>query len=83
MVIMMSEKQEALPDFEQALGELETLVQKLESGELSLDESLLEFKKGVELTRHCQQVLDSAQQTVEQLLKLDDESTAQVFDPDH
>ena len=80
---MMSEKQEALPDFEQALGELETLVQKLESGELSLDESLLEFKKGVELTRHCQQVLDNAQQTVEQLLKLDDESTAQVFDPDH
>lgn len=78
----MSDKQAALPDFEQALGELETLVQKLESGELSLDESLLEFKKGVELTRHCQQVLDNAQQTVEQLLKLDDETTAQAFDPD-
>lgn len=78
----MPEKQENLPDFEHALGELEVLVQKLESGQLSLDESLQEFKKGVELTRHCQQVLDNAQQTVEQLLKLDDESSAQPFEPE-
>jgi exodeoxyribonuclease VII small subunit len=78
----MSDQQESLPDFEHALGELETLVQKLESGQLSLDESLQEFKKGVELTRHCQQVLDNAQQTVEQLLKLDDELSAQPFEPE-
>lgn len=78
----MSDKQETLPDFEHALGELEGLVQRLESGQLSLDESLQEFKKGVELTQHCQQVLDNAQQTVEQLLKLDDESSAQPFEPE-
>jgi len=77
----MSEKTDKTPDFEQALEELEALVSKLESGELSLDQSLVEFKRGVELTRHCQSVLDNARQTVEQLLNADDESTAEPFDP--
>lgn len=73
---------DALPDFEEALGELEKLVQRLESGDLSLDQSLEEFKKGVELTRRCQQVLDGAEQTVEQLLRLDEESTTEPFEPE-
>lgn len=78
----MTDKTPAALDFEQALAELESLVQKLESGDLSLDESLAEFKKGVELTRHCQSVLDQAQQTVEQLMNVEDESSAEPFDPD-
>lgn len=78
----MTDKPEPTPDFEQSLAELEGLVRKLESGELTLDESLAEFKKGVELTRRCQAVLDQAQQTVEQLLDVDDEASAQAFDPD-
>jgi len=69
-----------LPDFEKSLAELESLVERLESGELSLDESLAQFKRGVELTRHCQDVLNKAQQTVEKLLDVDDESTAVPFD---
>ena len=76
----MNEKTQKLPDFEKSLTELETLVEQLESGELSLDESLTRFKRGVELTRHCQAVLDKAQQTVEKLLDIDDESTAVPFD---
>ncbi len=71
----MTDKPEKLPDFEHALEELEALVQRLESGELNLDESLKQFKKGVELTRQCQQALDQAQQMVEQLLDNDDESS--------
>lgn len=63
----MSDKTEQQPDFEKALSELENLVSKLESGELSLDQSLAYFKRGVELTRHCQSMLDQAQQTVELL----------------
>jgi exodeoxyribonuclease VII small subunit len=77
---MMNEKTGKLPDFENALEELESLVEKLESGELSLDDSLQQFKRGVELTRHCQTVLDSAQQTVQQLIDTDDESSAAPFD---
>ena len=76
----MSEKSEKLPDFEKSLEELETLVERLESGDLSLDESLKQFKRGVELTRHCQAVLEKAQQTVEQLLDVEDESTAVPLD---
>ncbi len=78
----MTEKIESPPDFEKALAELERLVRKLESGELTLDESLSEFKKGVELTRLCQSVLDQAQQSVNQLLDIEDESSAQPFEPD-
>lgn len=63
----MSKTKENKPGFEQALGELEELVAQLESGELSLDQSLAHFKRGVELTRHCQSILDQAQQTVEVL----------------
>lgn len=76
----MSKERTKLPDFESALKELESLVEQLESGELNLDQSLDRFKRGVELTRHCQDVLDKAQQTVEQLLKPDDESSAAPID---
>lgn len=76
----MSKQQTELPDFENALKELESLVEQLESGELNLDQSLDRFKRGVELTRHCQDVLDKAQQTVEQLLNPDDESSAAPID---
>ncbi|MGD2128074.1 MAG: exodeoxyribonuclease VII small subunit [Lysobacterales bacterium] len=72
----MKQDTEELPDFEKALEELEALVEQLESGELNLDQSLKQFKRGVELTRHCQNVLDQAQQTVEQLLNVEDESSA-------
>ena len=70
------ESSEPEPDFEKALAELEALVEKLEKGEISLDESMQHFKRGVELTRRCQSVLDKAQQIVEQLTNPDDESTA-------
>jgi exodeoxyribonuclease VII small subunit len=57
------------PDFEHALAELEQLVQRLEGGELPLDEALKTFERGIELTRRCQAALKSAQQKVEILLK--------------
>jgi exodeoxyribonuclease VII small subunit len=63
----MNSKPVKKPDFETALAELEALVSKLESGDLSLDQSLACFKRGVELTRHCQSVLDEAQKNVELL----------------
>jgi exodeoxyribonuclease VII small subunit len=78
----MNDQTDKLPDFEKALAELESLVEKLESGELALNESLTDFKRGVELTRQCQAVLDRAQQTVEKLLNPEDESTAEPLQPD-
>lgn len=75
------DKQQGEPDFEHALAELEELVGRLEKGELSLDESLKQFKRGVELTRRCQKILDQAQQVVEQLTNPDDESSAVPIEP--
>lgn len=78
----MKPESDKLPQFEKALAELEVLVEKLEAGDLPLDESLENFKKGVELTRQCQAALDRAQQTVEKLLNPDDASSAEPFSPD-
>jgi len=78
----MNDQTDKIPNFEKALAELESLLEKLESGELPLDESLADFKRGVELTRRCQAVLDQAQQSVEKLLNPEDESTAEPFQPD-
>lgn len=52
------------PSFEQALSELETLVTKMEQGELSLEESLKSFERGVELTGFCERTLTQAEQRV-------------------
>lgn len=60
------------PDFEAALAELEALVERMETGELSLDDSLAAFEQGIRLTRRCQQALDAAEQRVQVLLEQDD-----------
>jgi exodeoxyribonuclease VII small subunit len=56
------------PDFEQSLTELETLVTKLEQGDVPLEDALQAFERGVALTRQCQTALRTAQQKVEILL---------------
>ena len=78
----MSKKTEAKTDFEATLTELEKLVGGLEEGEQSLDESLTGFKRGIELTRQCQSMLDDAQQTVDQLINPEDEESVVPFKPD-
>ncbi len=55
--------------FEESLVELEGIVEKLEKGQLSLDESLMLFEKGIKLVRECNTKLKSAQQKVEQLIE--------------
>lgn len=59
----------ATPDFERSLAELESIVDKLEAGDLSLDESLKQFERGVQLTRVCQTALKQAEQKVEILMR--------------
>jgi Exodeoxyribonuclease VII small subunit (EC 3.1.11.6) len=61
----------ALPDFEQSLGKLEDLVASLESGDLTLEESLKTFEQGIKLTRSCQTALTEAEQKVNLLLEQD------------
>lgn len=56
-------------DFETALLELQGIVEKMESGQQSLEEALASFQRGVELTRACQQGLKEAEQRVEKLVR--------------
>ena len=68
------------PDFEAALGELETIVDGMEHGQLNLEESLRQFERGIQLTRHCQQALGDAEQKIQILLKEDDSSKPEDFE---
>jgi len=70
------------PDFERSLGELEQLVERLERGDLPLDEALKTFERGVALTRQCQEALKSAQARVEILVSRGDATTIEAFGPD-
>jgi exodeoxyribonuclease VII small subunit len=55
-------------DLEKAMGELEKIVEELETGDLSLDKSLRQFEKGVRLSRECQATLQTAEQKVQVLM---------------
>ena len=64
------------------MGELETLVETMESGELTLKESLSHFEKGIKQVRSCQKALDDAEQQVKILLKDADGEQLTDFDQD-
>ena len=73
--------QEEIP-FEEALSELESLVETMEKGELSLEESLASFERGVALTRLCQQALKAAEQKIEILSTNSSEAELEPFQDD-
>ena len=77
----MTQKKQAMPDFEASLAELEAIVQRLELGELPLEESLRQFERGVALTRGCQKALRQAEQKIRVLSKgTDGELVERDFD---
>jgi exodeoxyribonuclease VII small subunit len=68
------------PTFEQDLAELEALVETMEQGELSLEESLKSFERGVQLTRSCQKALQDVEQKIEMLVAKSGEAELEPFD---
>lgn len=76
----MAKKSPAKPDFETALKELETLVDTMEKGDLSLEDSLSHFERGVQLSRTCQQALKDAEQKVDILMKKSGQDDIAAFD---
>ena len=69
-------------NFEKTLIELEQLVEKMEAGDLSLEESLKHFERGIALTKSCQQALSEAEQKVKILLEKEGKSELDVFSPE-
>ncbi|TAN03900.1 MAG: exodeoxyribonuclease VII small subunit [Rhodanobacteraceae bacterium] len=68
--------------FEQSLSELEALVARMEGGELSLDESLRSFERGIALFRGCQTALEQAEARVKLLLDPEHPESAKPFAQD-
>lgn len=69
-------------NFEKALRELEELVEKMEEGDLSLEESMKYFERGITLTRACQKALSEAEQKVQILLEKNGKADLQDFEPE-
>jgi exodeoxyribonuclease VII small subunit len=78
----VSTKETRTPDFEQALADLEAVVERLEHGELPLEEALAQFERGIALARSCQDALKQAEQKVEILLEKSAQAEPVPFEPD-
>jgi exodeoxyribonuclease VII small subunit len=68
--------------FEQSMQELETLVTKMEQGDLPLEDALQSFERGIQLARHSQQKLKDAEQKVQILTSQNGQQTLDVFESD-
>lgn len=75
-------RKKAAVDFEKSLAELQQLVERLEGGELSLEDSLACFEQGIRLTCDCQAALSQAEQKVQILLERGDTLEQVPFDAD-
>ncbi len=62
-------KNSKLPDLEASLAEINTLIEQMEQGNLSLEQSLTHFERGIALTKHAQKILQTAEQKVQLLMK--------------
>lgn len=68
-------------NFEKSITELENIVKTLEGGNLSLDEMVQYFEKGIKLSAECNKLLDEAESKINVLVKKDGEITKQNFVP--
>ncbi|MDX1692312.1 MAG: exodeoxyribonuclease VII small subunit [Ketobacteraceae bacterium] len=75
-------KKDTKPDFESALSTLESLVERMESGEMSLEDSLSAFEQGIQLTKSCQQALRDAEQRVKVLIEQNGSESLKDFGSD-
>ncbi|GMR01052.1 MAG: exodeoxyribonuclease VII small subunit [Gammaproteobacteria bacterium] len=74
-----SKKTESL-DFEASMGELESLVERMEEGDQSLEDSLKDFERGIALTRRCQKSLQETEQKIQQLIEKNGQDELVDFD---
>jgi len=68
------------PDLESSLAEINTLIEQMEQGELSLEQSLERFERGINLIKHCQKVLQEAEQKVQILIQNNTQEDLQPYE---
>ncbi|RTZ89519.1 MAG: exodeoxyribonuclease VII small subunit [Deltaproteobacteria bacterium] len=69
-----------MKNFEDAIKDLENLIQELEQGDLPLDEALKKFEEGIKLIKYCNKKLDEAEQKIELILKDEKEPKTVPFE---
>lgn len=67
-IINMAKAQEVEKTFEESLNELEGIVQRLERGDVPLEEALIAFQEGVALSKQCQETLEKAEKTLTKMM---------------
>ncbi|EKD70496.1 MAG: exodeoxyribonuclease VII small subunit [uncultured bacterium] len=65
----MNKKEAKAPSLEKSLSEITSIIEKMEHGELTLEQSLTHFERGIVLIKHCQKVLSEAEQKVQILIQ--------------
>ncbi|AEE24013.1 exodeoxyribonuclease VII small subunit [Paraglaciecola chathamensis] len=78
---MTSRKKTENLSFEESMQELDSIVNQMEEGELSLEDALSRFERGVQLARHSQNKLKQAEQKVQILMGQDEQAPLADFDP--
>ena len=76
-------KTAALPSLEESLSEITQLIEKMEHGELTLEQSLTHFEHGITLVKHCQKVLEEAEQKVQVLIKNNNQEVLAEYHEDN
>lgn len=67
------------PNLEESLSEITQLIDKMEHSELTLEQSLNHFERGVQLIRHCQKILETAEQKVQLLIQNNNQETLVAY----
>ena len=75
----MTKKTEKLPTLEESMGEITQLIDKMEHSELTLEQSLTQFERGIVLIKHCQKVLADAEQKVQILLQNNGQAVLEAY----
>ena len=70
-------------DFEKTLSELEDIVTRMEKGEMTLEESLRSYERGVSLSRGCQKALEQAEQRIQILSEEEEQPVLKPFEADN
>ncbi|OGT41456.1 MAG: exodeoxyribonuclease VII small subunit [Gammaproteobacteria bacterium RIFCSPHIGHO2_12_FULL_37_34] len=78
----MTKRPNKLPTLEDSLAEVSQLVEKMEHGELTLEQSLTHFERGITLVKHCQKILEEAEQKVQILIQNNNQEELSIYRED-
>jgi exodeoxyribonuclease VII small subunit len=79
----MTKQAPSLPHLEESLTEMTQLIEQMEQGELTLEQSLAHFERGITLVKHCQKILTDAEQKVQILVQHNNQETLSPYNDEN